>query len=271
MKFLRLFHDYSLAIVLGAPICLHLFALSAKISLPFSLYPLLSLAVAFIYGIDHLGDNAELLQKNKRFVFTSFLPQRKMWLLALLLLFLSVYFLFRGELQTEDWATALICTSLWGVYVVLRIKMKLRFFERIAPVWIAVVVTSALSLPVLLRQFDTNLLLYVFLFFILCLQNLFLFSIADFEKDKSCSKQSFATLNGLEFTFQLFDIMALSGFAFALDEGFEQGFTPFISSYLVMQILLFMGRVWGIKKVSNWQVRIWSDSIFLVPAIWIFI
>jgi len=267
VSFLRIIHDYSLAVVLGAPACLYLFTSEANCSLSFSLYLLLSCAIALIYWLDHHKDNLNSSLKAKEKPFLSLLRPPYFYFLMGAVLCFSLFLLFSSEWLLADWLTGLVALAMWLLYFLVQTRFSHSVLSKISEVWIALVVSIALGLPVLLRDFSPSLLLFVFLFFLLCLQNLFLFAIVDYTRDQQNGKLSFATRNGKEYVYQWIDLLSLIGIALALDAGTESAFSPFIILYLGMQAVFIVVRYLSTKPYSAVQIRVWADGIFILPYI----
>jgi hypothetical protein len=279
-----LVNDLSLFVVFGVGICLHFFAKLYHLTLPFPILFLASSSVFIIYSLDHLLD----LRKMKRTASLRYLSElsgssekvfqlkkgerlyyinkfRKPILIScIVLLILSTVFtiqVLNTELLKAGIAIGLICIF----YFAVNHFIPNAFFAKMKELSVALTVTLCIAgIPAYLsNQINWDISL---IFFIICFQNLLLFSWFDYEYDKKYEQTSLLQMTGKANGLFIFELLSLVNLAIMGDCIWRNGLHPEYIVLILMQITLISIRYFHQYLKKNQGYRFAGDLIFVYPV-----
>jgi hypothetical protein len=274
-----LVNDLSLFVVFGVGICLHFFAEIYQLPLPFKILFLASSSVFIIYSLDHLldlrkmktlasrklsGDSEKTfhLKKGERLYFINKFS-KPIIAFCILLLILSVVITVRvssPELLKAGFAFGIICIFYFAVNHFIRNS----FFAKMKELSVALTVTLCIAgIPAYLsNQINWDISL---IFFIICFQNLLLFSWFDYEYDKKHQQTSLLQLTGKANGLFIFELLSLVNLAITGDSIWQNGLLPEYLVLIFMQITLIGIRYFHKYLKKNQGYRFAGDLIFIYP------
>ena len=267
MKPYRYFRWLSLDIVLGAVIFLKFLGILYGLSLPFTIYLALAIAIWLIYSVDHLIDsrNADTSDPRREFHKKHFKQIVFVAGLAAIIGLFDVYYLPVGIIRAGSILAACCVSYLMLVYFI----PKLWFKELIVAFgYAAGIFLAPLVMVDSIQMVD-------FLLFTqlaaLALVNLLVFSVYDREKDDNNGFGSMALVMGsrsvgLIWTLLFLLIGSSVGFGIFLPEKYL--FIQF--TYLIMTCMLMGIMRFQLFFSQNERFRVLGDAIFFVPAIFLF-
>lgn len=281
----RFINDLSLFVVFGVGICLHFFAELYQLSLPFSVLFLASSSVFIIYSLDHLLDLRKMksmaslqylselsgasekafkLKKGERLYYVNKFSK---WIIfSCIALFLVSIVLtvqvFSLELLKAGVAIGIICVF----YFTVNHFLKNSFFGKMKELSVALTVTLCIAgIPAYLsNQINWDITL---IFFIICFQNLLLFSWFDYEYDKKYGQASLLQMTGKANGLFIFELLCLVNLAITGDSIWQNGIIPEYFILILMQITLISTRYFHGFFKNNHGYRFAGDMIFVFPLI----
>lgn len=269
-------NDLSLFVVFGVGICLHFFAEIYQLPLPFPILILASSSVFIIYALDHLLDLKKMksiamesektfkIKKGERLYYIS--KFRKLIIAFCIVLLLSSLFLtiqvFSLELLKAGLAMGVICVFYFAVNHFIRNS----FFAKMKELSVALTVTLCIAgIPAYLsNQINWDISL---IFFIICFQNLLLFSWFDYEFDKKYKQTSLLQMTGKENGMFIFELLSLANLAVTGDSIWQNGLLPEYLVLIFMQITLISIRYFHKYLKKNQGYRFAGDMIFVFPIL----
>jgi hypothetical protein len=265
-NFLLGIHSVGIIVAVGGVVCLNYFA-----EIQNDGFNIISLTEMWICGslifsvylFDHLRD----LKNKKKFIDELEIVNSFKWILiAIAIIGIVVSIIHLPKLSERFIILGVISFVLTLIYFFGIKFLPVFVMGKLKEFWVAMVVTySIVGIPSLMAN-DADYMLILF-FFIICFQNMLLFSWIDLKKDLINHNPTLATQMGLDFVAWFFDILMLIHLAFLADMAYANGISLAIGLFFFMQLILFAIRVYLEKKGTNPVLRFWTDSVFLVPAV----
>ena len=268
MNLYRYFRWLSLDIVLGAVIFLKFLGILYDVSIPFTVYLALAIAIWLIYSVDHLIDSRDVDSSDPRREFhKTYFKQIVFFagLTAIIGLF-DVYHLPIEIIRVGSILAACCVLYLMLVYFVPRLWFKELM---VAFGYAAGIFMTPLVLVGSMQM--TDFLLFTQLA-ILALVNLLIFSVYDREKDNNNGFGSMALALGSRSICLIWILLfLLIGSSVGLSMVLPEKYQMIQLIYLIMTCMLMGVMRFQLYFSQNERFRVVGDAIFFVPAIFLFI
>lgn len=262
----RLFNILSLDIVIGTVVCALFFGRLFNVNiLPYGLMAL-GLTVWIIYTVDHLLDaraiGREASSERHRFHQKHFTP---LLVITFIAISIDVIVIFFARKPVVVWGFIL------AVIVIIYLIFQ-RYLKLLKEFFIAFLYTCGVLLPsvsVTTVKIDSFYLIIVFMFFLIALINLLLFSWFDNDKDRADLQHSFVTVSGRRFTTICIYGMGLINMmltVFLLYADFESKAVFILGAMNVILLAIF---TYKDPMQHNYTYRLLGDAVFLLPVIYL--
>ncbi|MGK7389326.1 MAG: hypothetical protein ACNS60_03220 [Candidatus Cyclobacteriaceae bacterium M2_1C_046] len=260
---------YSIDIALGAVVVTWFLGEVARVSIPWQIYLIISLAVWSIYTIDHLLDAKKLGDKTGPERYSLHQTNVKAIIILVGLAMGTALFFAFTALPGELLYYGFILSGFTLVYFLLRLFLKI-LFSGLKELMAAIIYTAGVAIPSyhFMESFDFYFFLVVLQLFCLVFGNLLICAIWDENWDRTNAYDSMAVLFGRRFINKIL----LSLIAIALISA-SAGFFIYSGFYLTVQfIILLMGLgliliYYFAESKEEVVQRLLVDSIFFIPLL----
>ena len=263
----KIVNNLSLSFTVSSSLCAFVVSKTLIIPLSWAHYIILSLSVWLIYTLDHVVDSSKPgSQEIERYEFHKryFSQLRIAMLLVALVILCSLFFLPLNTLL----AGLLVLIICIGYMVLIR---KIDTIRRKKEKFAALCITMGVVGMVVLPSFPSFKLVYLFVFlcfYILCLQNLYLFSFFERVNDKMLgfgTEVSLWTKEEFDNRMKSLFVLAFIFNLFLLQ--FGQRFLSLFLVFMLMELVLFILWTRSQDFQANERYRFMGDAIFFISVI----
>lgn len=252
---------------MGGAICFMFFSKLHHVDFFYPIIWICSIGIFAIYLYDHFSDLSSVGEVRYGEPFWILYKFKKIWFVITAVSLVIASYLFFTKMRV-------VYLEPGGVVALL--VLGYYFFRKLAPkkwqgkfkeLWISLVATMALGgIPAWITNTEIHWILLCS-FFLLCFQNMLLFSWIDYEADLINNNPTLAVDSGIPFVVWLLDIFALINIALLADLWYSNGYTIAIPVFFAMQIQLITIRVFCEFRYPKRIYRFWTDMIFVIPLI----
>ncbi|MCK9480876.1 MAG: hypothetical protein M0R38_03820 [Bacteroidia bacterium] len=259
--------DLSLPVVFGGAVCFSFFANLHQIEYYYPIIWICCSGIFAIYLYDHLADLKSTSQIEIGAPFWILYRFKKIWIVVSVLSLLIAFYILLTKMRLEYLMPGGIVALLVLGYYLFRKFAPKKIQGQLKELWISLVATMALggiSAWITTSQIHWILLIS---FFLICFQNMLLFSWIDFEHDVINQNLTLAVSSGISYLVWILDIVSLVNLAMLADLWHSEGFSFAIVIFLLMQLQLFIIRILCEYKGTKRVYRFWTDMVFVLPLL----
>jgi hypothetical protein len=261
--------DLSLPIVAGGAISFTFFAKLHQVEFYYPIVLICSIGIFAIYLYDHFSDLKSVGHVAYGEPFWILYRFKKFWfaLTAVSIIIASILF-FTQLRRVYIMPGCAVAILVLGYYLFRKFAAK-KWQGKLKELWISLVATMALGgITAWISSAEIQWLLLLSLF-VICFQNMLLFSWIDYEQDMKNNNPTLAIDSGIPFVVWLLDICALINFALLADLWYSDGYSLDKPIFMAMQLQLVIVRVLCEYTKPNRIYRFWTDMVFVLPIIYL--